>query len=75
MSYLFLSCTEKIFIHNNYHRQVKTTNAKRGIRLDELLTERELNEAYWFPNSHPTTQDIIGIEDGERGSHIVNLRL
>ena len=20
---------------------------------------KELNEAYWFPNSHPTTQDII----------------
>ena len=34
----------KIFIRNNYHRQVKTTNAKRGIRLDELLTEPELNE-------------------------------
>ena len=34
----------KILIHNNYHRQVKTTNAKRGICLDELLTECELNE-------------------------------
>ena len=27
---------------------------------DVLLSDiKELNEAYWFPNSHPTTQDII----------------
>ena len=27
---------------------------------DVLLSDiKELNEAYWFPNSHPTTQNII----------------
>ena len=27
---------------------------------DALLSEiKELNEAYWFPDTHPTTQQII----------------
>lgn len=56
----------KIFIHNNYHRQVKTTNAKRGIRLDELLTERELNEFIGLIKKHlnvKVDQRRLGAED------------
>lgn len=56
----------KIFIHNNYHRQVKTTNAKRGIRLDELLTERELNEFIGLIKKHlnvKVDQRRLGVED------------
>lgn len=56
----------KIFIHNNYHRQVKTTNAKRGIRLDELLTEPELNEFIGLIKKHlnvKVDQRTLGAED------------
>ena len=56
----------KIFIHNNYHRQVKTTNAKRGIRLDELLTECELNEFIGLIKKHlnvKVDQRRLGAED------------
>lgn len=56
----------KIFIRNNYHRQVKTTNAKRGIRLDELLTEPELNEFIGLIKKHlnvKVDQRRLGAED------------
>lgn len=56
----------KIFIHNNYHRQVKTENAKRGIRIDELLTERELNEFIGLIKKHlnvKVDQRRLGAED------------
>ncbi|UDM37361.1 integrase [Acinetobacter haemolyticus] len=56
----------KIIIRNNYHRQVKTTNAKRGIRLDELLTEPELNEFIGLIKKHlnvKVDQRRLGAED------------
>lgn len=56
----------KILIHNNYHRQVKTTNAKRGICLDELLTECELNEFIGLIKKHLNVkvgQKWLGGED------------
>lgn len=56
----------KIFIHNNYHRQVKTTNAKRGIRLDELLTVDELNGFIGLIKKHlnvKVDQKQLGRED------------
>lgn len=56
----------KIFIHNNYHRQVKTENAKRGIRLDELLTADELNGFIGLIKKHlnvKVDQRRLGAED------------
>ncbi|MCU4398029.1 site-specific integrase [Acinetobacter junii] len=56
----------KIFIHNNYHRQVKTENAKRGIRLDELLTVDELNGFIGLIKKHlnvKVDQRRLGAED------------
>lgn len=56
----------KIFIHNNYHRQVKTENAKRGIRLDELLTADELNGFIGLIKKHlnvKVDQKRLGAED------------
>ena len=56
----------KSFIHNNYYRQVKTKNAKRGIRLDELLTECELNEFIGLIKKHlnvKVDQRWLGGED------------
>ena len=56
----------KIFIHNNYHRQVKTKNAKRGICLDELLTKTELNEFIGLIKKHlnvKVDQRRVGGED------------
>lgn len=56
----------KSFIHNNYHRQVKTTNAKRGIRLDELLTADELNGFIGLIKKHlnvKVDQKQLGRED------------
>ncbi|WP_196782902.1 site-specific integrase [Acinetobacter lanii] len=68
--YYFLTASNpqfiKIFIHNNYHRQVKTKNAKRGIRLDELLTECELNEFIGLIKKHLNVkvgQKWLGGED------------
>lgn len=56
----------KVFIHNNYHRQIKTSNAKRGIRLDELLAKDELDGFVSLIKKHfkvPIGHRRLGRED------------
>lgn len=56
----------KIFIHNNYTRQIKTTNAKRGMCLDQLLTKAELMSVIHLINKKmkvPINQNTLGAKD------------
>jgi len=56
----------KIFIHNNYSRQLKTSNAKRGMCLDELLTRDELISVIHLINKKmkvPINQNTLGAKD------------
>ena len=56
----------KIFIHNNYSRQLKTSNAKRGMYLDELLTRDELISVIHLINKKmkvPINQNTLGAKD------------
>ena len=55
--YHFRQVCEDIYIWD-VHRLVKLSQNFPTIEIP--LTEiRELNESYWFPDTHPTTQQII----------------
>lgn len=55
--YHFRQIGEDIYIWD-VHRLVKLTNKFVAKRV-QLVNIQELNEAYWFPDQSPTTQQII----------------
>ena len=55
--YHFRQVGEETYIWDVHH--IVALSAKLNVK-EILITDiQELNEAYWFPDTHPTTQQII----------------